>query len=232
MQTLLGQYLTLDSNKKKYITIASSAACVLLYIVEQVLAANYLVKTLAKIVLFGGIPWYYYRSLGRSTSGSSKVTLKSLRIGTLLGADAFGVILATYAVLQGLLDLPAIALELQQKSQITPSNFLLVGLYITFGNSFLEELFFRGFIFRALHGLGQARLAYWYSSLLFGLYHIAIFQTWFSPWLIGLALLGLASIGLIFNWINAQANHLYNSWLAHILADAAIILIGLRMFAI
>ncbi|WP_352418238.1 CPBP family glutamic-type intramembrane protease [Proteiniborus sp.] len=35
----------------------------------------------------------------------------------------------------------------KKKPRITPVNFIYVSLYITFGNSFLEEIFFRGFIF-------------------------------------------------------------------------------------
>lgn len=220
----------------RFIVLSSLIACSLLYIVEQIFAANYLTKTLAKVVLFVGIPGAYSSLLGTAPIALTakrkgrQLALGSLRSGLILGVVASCIILATYVLLQGALDLPAIARELQEKSQVTPTNFLLVGLYITFGNSFLEEFFFRGFIFRSLHRLGKAKLGYCYSSLLFGLYHIAIFRTWFSPWLIGLALLGLISVGFIFNWINARSNHFYNSWLAHILADAAIILVGLRMF--
>lgn len=222
----------------RFIILSSLLACSLLYIVEQVLVANYLTKTLSKVLLFVGIPGVYSSLLGTASISLStkrkerQLALGSLRAGSILGVVAFCIILATYVILQGALDLPAIALELQEKSLVTPTNFLLVGLYITFGNSFLEEFFFRGFIFRSLHRLGRTKLAYCYSSLLFGLYHIAIFRTWFSPWLIGLALLGLISVGFIFNWINVRSNHFYNSWLAHILADAAIILVGLRMFEI
>lgn len=236
--TVTDKHAVLNSKSVRFIIISSICACVLLYVIEQVLAANYLIKTLAKILLFASTPYGYASLLGSTSSQTTenykamgKLT-RSLKAGLLLGIAAFGIILATYALLQGALDLPTIAQELQEKSQVTPTNFLLVGLYITFGNSFLEELFFRGFIFRALHGLGKTKLAYWFSSLLFGVYHIAIFQTWFSPWLIGLALLALVSVGLIFNWLNVKANHFYNSWLAHILADAAIILVGLRMFEI
>lgn len=222
----------------RFIVLSSLIACLLLYIVEQVLLANYLTKTLSKVVLFVGIPGAYSSLLGTASvevtekRKGRQLALGGLRAGLLLGIVAFCIILAVYVLLQGVLDLPAIARELQEKSQITPTNFLLVGLYITFGNSFLEEFFFRGFIFGSLRRLGKAKLAYCYSSLLFGLYHIAIFRTWFNPWLIGLALLGLISVGFIFNWINARYNHFYNSWLAHILADAAIILVGLRMFEI
>ncbi|MBZ9635369.1 CPBP family intramembrane metalloprotease [Clostridium sp. FP1] len=105
-------------------------------------------------------------------------------------------------------------------------------MYITFGNSFLEEYFFRGFYLLKSYELKSKKFAYIYSSLLFGVYHIAIFKTWFNSGLVGLALIGLISIGFIFNWLDTRSKNFINSWLVHILADSAIIIIGLRMFGI
>ena len=218
------------------IVLSTALACLLLYVVEQVLGVNYLVKTLVKLVLFAGIPWGY-AWLTDSTPQVGECRVRrglrmlpaSLKLGLFLGAATFGAIFLAYFLFQSALDLPAIARELQEKSRITPSNFLLVGAYVTFGNSLLEEWFFRGFVFLTLHRLGWSRLAYGYSSLLFALYHIAIFRTWFSPGLMILALLGLVTIGLIFDWLNAKTDHFLSSWLTHVLADTAIILIGLRL---
>jgi membrane protease YdiL (CAAX protease family) len=222
--------------KTKYIYVSSLLACLLLYYVEQVLAVDYLLKTITKVILFTAIPWWYYqlnkgqRLRTRKEEKNGRAVLGSTKLGLLLGIVAGTIILLTYSLLQGALNLPAIALELQEKAKVTPTNFLLVGLYITFGNSFLEEFFFRGYIFLSLYRLGQRSLAYIWSSLLFSLYHLAIFRTWFSPWLIGLALLGLLCVGFVFNWMDTRNNNWLNSWLTHILADAAIMLIGLRMF--
>lgn len=218
------------------IILTSLLACLLLYVLEQILAVSYLTKTLAKIILFAGLPGCYFffnktaLTEGTSVKARQEGILRSLKPGALFGILAFCIVLAAYMLLQDALDLPAIAQELTEKSQVTPANFLLVGFYITIGNSFLEEFFFRGFLFGSLSRLGRTQLAYVYSSLLFGLYHIAIFQTWFNPWMMSLALVGLVGVGFIFNWLNTKANHFYNSWLAHVFADAAIILVGLRMF--
>ncbi|TAH63854.1 MAG: CPBP family intramembrane metalloprotease, partial [Gottschalkiaceae bacterium] len=100
----------------------------------------------------------------------------------------------------------------------------------TFINSFLEEFFFRGFIFLNLYKLGFKKGAYIFSSILFSLYHIGIFKNWFNPLLIILAVSGLISVGFIFNYIDTKSKSFINSWIVHILADAAIMLIGLRMF--
>jgi len=194
---------------------------------------DYAVKTASKVLFFTLIPWYYYRFISHTnptvTAGQGRKG-SSMKAGLLFGVVSFAVILVTYYFTSDLLDLQGIVQELRDKSGITRANFLLVGLYITFGNSFLEEFFFRGFVFLALYKQGKKLAAYLFSAALFGLYHIAIFQTWFNPWLIVLALFGLGSVGLIFNWLNTRPGGFLNSWLTHALADSAIILIGLRLF--
>lgn len=216
-----------------YIIISSLLACILLYFVEQVIAVDYIVKTLLKIVLFISIPYFYIKFLKKSTLREflnyRKIDGKHLRMGLLFGAASFLIVLSAYYLLKGAIDLQSIAEGLQSK-KITPANFIGVGLYITLGNSFLEEFFFRGFVFLNLFELKLKRSAYIYSSLLFGLYHIGIFKTWFNIWLIGLALIGLVAIGFVFDWLDTKSENFINSWIVHILADSAVILIGLKMF--
>lgn len=197
---------------------------------------DYATKTIAKIILFTIIPFIYIKFVQKSSIKDNlnlrRMEASSFKLGLLFGALSFGVILVAYLILGKYIDFNSIVAELQSKSKITPANFVFVGLYITFGNSFLEEFFFRGFIFLNLFNLGYKKLAYIYSSVLFGVYHIAIFKTWFDPLLIGLGLLGLISVGIIFGWLNTKAGNFINSWLVHILADSAIIIIGMRMFEI
>lgn len=222
--------------KEKYIIVSSLVACITLYIIEQYLGVNYAVKTISKIILFVLVPYLYIKFIRKSDFKTElnirSLDKKRLRLGFIFGLVSFLIVLIGFVIFQGMIDLERIALELQTKSKITPANFLLIGFYITFGNSFLEEFFFRGFIFLNLYNLKREKLAYVYSSLMFGLYHIAIFKTWFSPLIILLCLLGLITVGLLFNWLNTKSKNFINSWLVHILADTAVILIGLRMFNI
>lgn len=222
--------------KKAYIIILSLIACVMLYLVEQVFAVSYITKTISKLILFTAIP-YTYMKLGHKSSTKRALSIRRIeastfKLGIIFGIISFTVIIMAYFLLREYIDFNGIVNELQSKSKITSSNFILVGLYITFGNSFLEEFFFRGFIFLNLYNQGFKNLAYIYSSVLFGIYHIAIFKTWFNPLLIGLALLGLISVGVIFNWLDTKTDSFINSWIVHILADSAIIIIGMRMFSI
>lgn len=220
--------------KKAYIIVASLAACIILYLIEQALAVNYITKTIAKLILFIAIPYIYLKFVKKSSIKDGlnlrRFEASTFKLGFILGTVSFVVIIIAYLILREYIDFNGIVQELQSKSKITPSNFIVVGLYITFGNSFLEEFFFRGFIFLNLFKQGSKKFAYIYSSVLFGVYHIAIFKTWFNPLLIGLALFGLISIGIIFDWLDTKTENFMNSWLVHILGDSAIIIIGMRIF--
>lgn len=221
------------NKSKKYIIISSIIACIILYFIEQVLVMSYLVKTLCKIIFFTVLPYIYVRLIKRSSeSNRIRINKKDLYLGAGLGAACFIVLISAYFFLKDAIYLNTIANELQSKSKVSSSNFLLVAFYITFVNSFLEEFFFRGFIFLNLYELGFKKLAYIFSSALFALYHIGIFKNWFNPWLIILAIFGLVSVGFIFNYIDTKSKNFINSWIVHILADAAIMLIGMRMFEI
>lgn len=219
--------------KRNFIIISSVIACMLLYFIEQVLVMSYLAKTLCKILFFTTLPYIYIRLMNKSyVSNRIKTNKKDLYLGTGLGLFCFAVLIVAYFILKDVIDLSIIANELQTKSKVNSKNFILVAFYITFINSFLEEFFFRGFIFLNLYELGFRKISYIFSSVLFALYHIGIFKNWFNPWLIILAIFGLFSVGFIFNYIDTKSKNFINSWIVHILADAAIMLIGMRMFGI
>lgn len=222
--------------QKKYIIISSLIACIFLYFVEQVLLLSYGYKTITKMLLFTIIPLIHIKVFKnmpiKKDIGYKKVDGRRLKIGLIFGVCSFAIIITAYYILRNYIDLNSIMLELQSKSKITPANFIFVGMYITFGNSFLEEYFFRRFIFLNLYELNSKKIAYIYSSLLFALYHIVIFKTWFNIWLIVLSMIGLFTIGVIFNWLDTKSQNFINSWIVHIFADIAIVLIGLKMFAI
>lgn len=210
----------------------SVTVCAIFSILQQFTALGYIGTALAKILFFGGIPliYYTYKKIGIGDTLPSKTTFKQARPALILGLAVLGVVLGAYMTTKNFINLEHVAEQLMLKSNVTPLNFPFVALYITFGNSFLEEYFFRGFIFLTLYKAGHKKLAYLFSSLLFAVYHVAIFNTWFSPGIIVLALLGLFIGGIIFNVINTRTSSIINSWLIHIFADSAIIAIGIKMF--
>lgn len=210
-------------------------AVVVLYILEQVLPVNYAIKTAAKILLFAALPFLYSRIvLGERNLFGSRVALsgKALLHAFAIGLCSITAIFAAYLFLGPLIDFDGIIQELQSKLGIRAANFIFVGLYVSIGNSFVEEYFFRKHLFLNLYREGKRSLAHLLSALLFALYHIVIIETWFSLPLTTLALIGLFLVGLAFNYMNSRAGNFLYSWVAHMLADVALFIIGLRLFGI
>lgn len=222
--------------QKKLIYIISILSCLLLYFVEQHLGVSYLVKSSIKITLFIIIPLIYIYKVKNQTLRKAlnieKFSLKQFSAGTALGIGAFLVLLVAYFFLQGQINLDKIMVELKENVNVTKSTFVFIAFYITFINSLMEEFFFRGFIFMNLFEKGDKTAAYIFSALLFSLYHIAMFKTWFNPLITALALLGLFVTGLIFNWLSVKSKNFINPWIVHIFGDAAIMVIGFKMFGI
>lgn len=216
---------------KKLIIVVSLISCFFLYYIEQILEVSYVIKTSAKWIVFILIPILLDRFIDKKQV-QKQFNKKGMVFGLLFGISSFIVIMAAYVFLKQFIDFQAIVQEMQTKSKITAENFIFIAIYITLGNSLIEEFFFRGFIFLNLKHLGSEKLAYLFSASLFAIYHIAIFQTWFTVPLTLLALFGLFTIAIIFNWLNTKTNTFINSWIVHILADLAIILIGFRLFGL
>ncbi|SET21000.1 CAAX protease self-immunity [Salinibacillus kushneri] len=218
------------------IVILAVIHSILMVVIEQALKATYVPKTMAKVCLFLFVPLFFIRFIWKQRILDflhlKAMDWKRLKGGFLLGIAAFIIVLLTFFLLKDFINLGGIIGDLKTRLHITQKTYMYVALYITFGNSLLEEFFFRGFIFLNLYQTNHKVFAYLFSSSLFALYHIAIFATWFTIWLILLALLGLFTIGIIFCWLNTKSNNFLNSWILHMLADIAVVSIGFYLFSV
>ena len=203
------------------------ACCAVMAVVDGVLRPGYALKSAIKAGLFLLVP------LLLSLADKDVAYLRLLRpkrkglgIALLLGVGVYAVILGAYFIIGPYFDFSAIAGSLTENAGVTADNFLYVSLYISFVNSFLEEFFFRGFVFTNLGRLHGRGFAYVFSGALFALYHVAMMVGWFSPVLFVLVMAGLTVGGMLFNWLNEKLDTIYASWLTHMFANFAINTIG------
>lgn len=207
------------------------ACCAIGYLDYFVSDIPYSLKAFLKLLLFAGTPLLYGWKVGNfALKPLFRLEKKPVILALALGFGVFAVILGTYALLKPWLDFSAITGNLDRRLQITGENFLGVAVYISLCNSFLEEFFFRGFLFFRLKQVTTLALAHGISALLFALYHVAILVAWFDWWVFALCMLGLFVGGLIFNWLDAGCHSLYPSWLTHMFANFAINTIGMMLF--
>ncbi|MBQ2750355.1 MAG: CPBP family intramembrane metalloprotease [Clostridia bacterium] len=199
-------------------------------VVDGILQPGYIVKSAIKIVLFALLPLLFSRwDANLDVKSFLKPQKRGLLISLALGVMLYGVILGAYFLIGPYFDFSAIAGSLTQNAGVTRDNFLYVSLYISFINSFLEEFFFRGFLFSNLKGLLGRGNAYLFSALLFSFYHVAMMIGWFSPFLFVLVMVGLLVGGMIFNRLNESLDSIYASWLTHMFANFAINTIGFML---
>ena len=204
--------------------------CLVMALVDGLWCPGYAIKSAIKATLFLIVPLIVSR-IDRDVQYLQflRPKKKGILSAAALGVGIYGLILGGYFLLSPFFDFSQIAGALTENAGVNKENFLYVSLYISFVNSFLEEFFFRGFIFTNLKGLSGRSIAYLFSAIAFSLYHVAMMIGWFSPVLFLLVMAGLIAGGLIFNWLNEKLDTIYCSWLTHMFANFAINTIGFML---
>lgn len=110
----------------------------------------------------------------------------------------------------------------------TPARYLVMGLFYSLVHSFLEEYYWRWFVFGQLRRLIPVSAAIAVSALGFTLHHVLVLGMYFGWFSAATLLFSLAvAVGGVF-WarLYQRSGSLYGPWLSHVLIDAAIFLVG------
>ncbi len=223
------------TEKRKMLLICAAAlvCCGCMALVDCVWQPHYFIKSVIKLVLFLLAPVLYaWSDKTLRLAEMFRIEKKGLTFALILGVAVYAVILGGYFLLRGVFDFSNITKSLTEGIGVNKENFVYVALYISFINSFLEEFFFRAFVFLGLLNIGERCVAYVFSAGLFAVYHVAMMLGWFSPAVFVLALAGLFVGGLIFNSLNETCGSVYPSWLMHMFANFAINTVGFILFGI
>lgn len=203
--------------------IVTVACCVISAVAETLIEPPYIIKSALKIAVFLSLPLIYARIAGiRLFENFRSVDKKDIAKLLALGAAVYAVIFGTYLLTQNVFDYAALVRSQAEEQRVGGGNFIPVALYISFGNSFLEEFLFRLVAFLKLSEHLNRKAAYVFSSVMFAAYHVAIIGATFPPALLAAALAALAVGGFIFDLVDAKRGNIYNSWIVHMFADFAI----------
>lgn len=211
--------------KTSLLLVSAIIICAIMYSMEAIFEATYLVKFFIRIILFVGAPLiFFWKDMFRWIRSNSWKSSVWWWIGTII------VMLMIYFLIQDQIDMNQVQDQLTRIG-ITKKVYVLSSTYIVFGNSFLEEYFFRGFLTLWLMKYGMKNWhAITLSGTLFSLYHIALFWSWFSTSLNIVLLVGLFFSGIFLSTIAVKTRGYLTSWIIHICADTVIVLIGAQMF--
>ncbi len=213
-----------------FLIVLITMCIVVIAYTDMVIRPPYVVKTLVKAPIFFLIPVIYTRIYKKENPFLIlKANPRGLKLGLLLGVSIYVIVVAFYLIASSIIDLSSIKTSLENNLGINKDNFFAIALYVCIVNSFLEEWFFRGFVFKEFRKTSRA-LAYTVSSLAFSVYHIAIMDGMFNVYLLMLILFALFVGGTIFNYLNEKNNNIYASWFCHSFANFAMNTVGFMIF--
>ena len=218
----------MEKNKKEKIGIIILVVicCIIMAVIETVIEPAYFIKSAAKVAVFSAVPLIVMKLLKiKIFDDNLKLNKKDVLKLLLLGGAIYGVIIGAFFLTRNIFDYSALVVSLSEDQNVDSKNFIWIALYISFGNSFLEEFLFRFVSFIRLSEFISKKFAYIFSSILFAVYHIAMIGASFPLPLLFLALFGLAAGGFIFDLVDDKSKNIYNSWMIHIFADLAIMTI-------
>ncbi|MBQ9037505.1 MAG: CPBP family intramembrane metalloprotease [Erysipelotrichaceae bacterium] len=205
-------------------------ATVIMSITERYLTLGYWFKSLVKLVVFGSLIVLYSRYSHRSIKDTInlKFRLPSRKLFVVM-ILVYLIVIAAYFIFKDQLNLEALKNSLFSKEQLTKDSFYWVFIYIIIVNSFLEESFFRGFLFNAFKNNRMLVTGYLFASMMFAIYHIGIISSWFNPLVFVTAMIGLLGAGIMLQYIEERYDNLLASYLVHSFANIAINTIGTFM---
>jgi len=111
---------------------------------------------------------------------------------------------------------------------MSPARYAAFGLFYTLIHSFLEEYYWRWFVFARLRWLVRLWPAIVVSALGFTLHHVVLVGT-FSDWALWSTLAFSAMVpiaGGFWAWLYDYAGSLAVPWISHALVDAGIVIVG------
>ena len=215
-----------NDKNKLFIMLYVVLSCIFMAFIELIIEPNYLIKSIIKIIMFFGIPFIITRLLKINILNNFKINKKEIIKLFKMGIVIYLVGFILYLILKNVFDFSEIVHSLMVDQQVTKKQLIFVAIYLSFGNSLLEEFMFRLIGFIKLKEYCSRNFAYIFSSIMFSLYHIAMISIGFPLPLTFLSLIGLFILGILFNWLDEKDNNIYNSWFVHMFCDFLIMTIG------
>lgn len=217
-------------NKKAF--IYSIFAVLVLIGLEQLLGLQYISKQVARILLFVIVPilsiYYIRNSTLKDEIKFGIPSLSELKIPIIASLVIFTGTIGGFFAIQFMFDSSKI-IEGLEGIGIGMHNVWLWAIYLSVINSLIEEFFFRGYIYFSLEKRSKT-LAIIVSSAMFSFYHVVLFFLLFNIWTVIFTVIGLFVIGVFLAYMNKYGKSFVNSWIIHISADIAVVLIGIYIF--
>ena len=220
----------MNNGKIRLVAFLSLFVLLVMSLIEKIVQPSYFIKSIIKLLVFSLAMFIYCIKYKENFFKLINLKKKGLYKGLILFMlFSYFVIIIGYLLLRNHIDLNGIRESLLNKEQLNKNNFIFIFSYIIFINSFLEESFFRGFIYNVFKKEGYEKIGVLFSALIFALYHIGIMDGWFNPFVMIVGVAGLFVTGIFLQDIVKREDNLLGSYLVHAIANLAINTIGTIM---
>jgi uncharacterized protein len=119
--------------------------------------------------------------------------------------------------------------RLQPMGVTTTTTFVILALFYSFIHSFLEEYYWRWFVYGQMRRFIPIPVAIWLSAAAFTAHHVVVlflyFDNRFWPMLLIMSA-GVAVGGAFWAWLYQRSGSLIAPWISHIILDIALMIIG------
>ena len=192
------------------------------------------IYALCKVVLYGVpavIAWRTLRWSDVSTAASRGFSRSGVVFGLSTGVLVGGIMLGGWW--GGLRE----ALDLTRLSEVVTGNglnervpYLLAVIWLSLGNSLLEEFVFRWFVDTRLARLGVRGIPiFLISAAIFTAHHILVLGAYFDLAPTIVFSLGVFIGGFAWSWSRSRWESIVPGWISHAMVDGAIFLVGWQM---
>ena len=187
-----------------------------------------------KIVLYGIPSYALIRTFTRSVCAEGiyrGTRLPSLAFGVLSGAGISAFILCLWFFFaKGRIDVSPLVDRMNESGMNQVGRYVAFGLWLSIGNSLLEEFVFRWFVDGKLRLLGFSNL--WtivISAAIFTIHHVLVLLAFFDTGPAMVFSCGIFAGGALWSWTHMKWGSLISGWISHALVDIAVLLVGFNI---
>lgn len=108
-------------------------------------------------------------------------------------------------------------------------HFIPFAIFITLVHSFIEEFYWRWFVFGNLRKILTLPVAHGISALGFAAHHLVVTLQYYPLWFALFLAFCVAVGGLIWSLLFQRYNSLLGSWICHLCVDAGLMWVGYQM---
>jgi membrane protease YdiL (CAAX protease family) len=116
----------------------------------------------------------------------------------------------------------------------TAAGYFAMAAFLSILHSFLEEYYWRWFVFGGLRRYVPLSVAILVSSLAFMAHHVIVLTVYLPGqfWMLVVPFsLCVAGGGIVWAWLYDRTQALYAPWISHLLVDVALMVVGYEMVA-